>query len=529
MKFRFKVQNPDNNINPNSFLCGTTFTDTALASYGLYIEVNGTVITDTAIGILNSTSHTVTPVVVGGLTVDFHIENLVYVKLDITGLTRDQSANLRIKITSNDHSTYDNTFKIFGFDMGNNPSISYPSGMASYTKPINIKLIPKNWLLPTPSTKYVPCASAYVYRDFVSGKIYIMKNNSSIGTTTYKLSGTNITLGVGDYVEIDDFNNDISSIEMAVVNNEGSSFTTLTVPSAPITEPILGYSYTNAGCNGCLCFKANTVVTLTANVGAVESYLIDDLLVDPTFVTINYNIELINPLTGVVIDNINFGNSPNPSLTVLTNTYTPSVDIDETIDYQLRYTLRSINISGAIIAQETFNLEACSKSELTKVDCNIYEWVNKTGVVDIVLKQMNSLGVLTTIESYTAVPLNTKKIFTLNDGVYVLTVSQGETVNFSYKLVSMCTFINCLAKYTEEIACSDPCDDNKEDCGCADCSNKKEDLEIFNLLAMAYLAALNKMYLENPIYYILDTESASTLQDLALIQDRLSKYCSGCN
>ncbi len=529
MKFRFKVQNPSNNIDPNSFNCGTTFNNTPLANYGLYIELNGVVIMNVALGILNAGSQTVSPITVGAMTVDFHIENLVYARLDITGLTRDTSADLRIKIISTDHETFDNTFKIFGFDAGNNPNVSYPLGMANYTKPIDIKLIPKNWLLPSPSTKHVVCASAVVYRDFVSGKIHLMKNNSSIGTASYRLPGSVDILGTGEYVEIDNLNETIESLVMSITNGVDTIETTLVVPSAPITEPILGFSYTNPSCNDCLCLKQDTVITLSANVGAVESYLVDDLLIDTTYPTINYNIELINALTGVVVQNTNFSNSPSPSLDTVLTTYTPGVDIDETMDYLLRYTLRLTNISGAIFAQETFNLVSCSKIELVKLDCNVYQWTNKTGVVNVTLKQINSLGVYTTIESYTNVALNTVKTFTLAEGVYILNITQGEFINFNYKLLSMCTFINCLTKYTKEIACSDPCSDTIEDCGCSDYADKNcTDMANFNLLGFSYLSLINKTYLENPIFTTLDTESASTLQDLALIQDRIAKYCNGC-
>jgi len=461
MIYRFRVLSTSTNADPTAFACDSAFGVMSLADYGLYVELNGEVMFDIAIGILNSTSHTVAPIDVGDLTFDFHVENLVFIKFDITGLGLKDVATLRIKITADDYDTYDNTIEIYGFDMGNNPNITYPNGMATYTKPINLKMIPKNWELPSPNVYHKVCASALVYRDFDEKRIHIMQDNSSQGTIEYFKTGAPNSFAGGEYVSLADVNQDIEKLDMVIEGFNQSSEIELQIPDSPVTTPVLSYT---VGPNGCM--EPNGNIIFSANFENVETYLLDDEAVQLTYTTIYISFDLIDAVTGLSVDHYEYEGTVDDNLWSDAFGFVPSLPFDR--QYKFSLTIRNLDETGEILAQALWVLNPCAFEELTKTDCGTYTWQNKGDTANLYLKKVTAVGVFEDVQEWLSVEIGTTITVNLSDGVYVLEVERADVVVYTYPLISLCTFINCTTKYTKELACTDPCDNNKAGCGCND-------------------------------------------------------------
>lgn len=529
MNLRFRVLKPDNNINPTAFACSNLFDVVALNSFGIRIEVNGDLVFDYAIGTFNSGitfsgSR-------GGVDVTFAVENIYYLKLNLDLNNRDDIADVRIKIMNNDCDTYDNVFTVNGFDLGKNPNVVLPLGMTNFTKPFDIRMMPNTWFNPSAISINKICPSAFIYRDFVNKKIHIIKNNSSIGVTEYHLPGGVIPLATGSYAEIENANDAITSIEIrSYVPGFKTIYTaTILIPSAPVTRPILSFSLANPGCSTCQCFAETSEISLTTDISGVSSYLIDDtkFLDNPQ---LNNNFDLIDSVTGLVVNNQNASYSPNPAIPIITQPYTQPLGLDYNHQHRLVWTLRKTNSSGEILAILTIILGPCAEEEMLRTDCGEYSWTNSQETATLEVYNYSADGVETLVISYVGVAVGVTQLIPISDGVFIVKVRRNNIVEYSYKLIGICSYIKCLTDNTQSLVCDDPCLTVTSDCGCEDCGDCNcSDKDSFNLLLITYMSLLNKMYVQNPIFNELDTDSAKTLKDLALVQDRLTKYCEGCS
>lgn len=526
MRLRFRVVKPPNNIDASTFSCGTASTPPALNTLSLLIAVNGTTVVNLGVGALNA--GTTASVPVGALTATFAVENVNYLRLGLNLANRDDSAEVRIRVVDESSDVYDTTFTIFGFDLGKNPNLTYPGVSGNYVTPFDIKLIPSTFTAPL-SSAHKQCAAAFMYRDFLNKKIHVIKSTSSTGIASYYLPGALYPFAVGNYVAIEDPLGKIEGINMVVNDGATSGSTLLAAPALPVTDPILGFSLSNG------CLGNSTIITLSNNVGALQDYLVNDGDVHTTYATLHYTIWLVDKVTGLTVATSNFAFSPNPALTEISTVYTPGVPLSYDRQYELFWEVRNVDEDGLLLASTSFILVPCSSTELEKIDCNTWLWTNKQGTATIVVKQMSALGVLTEIQREVDVLTGAVGTLVLSDGVFVIDIIRNGLVAYSYKLVSNCMFINCLTGFTKDVACDDPCVDStvstgSEDCGCTDCggSGSVKDRSAFTLLANTYLALVNKLTIGNYLFLTLDTESAALLQNLALIQDRMSKYCSGC-
>lgn len=530
MNFRFRVLGTSNAINPDTFNCGAVFAPLALNSFSLYVKIDSTVVAIIPIGSL--TTGTSISTAVGALTATVSIENSNYIKISLNLANRDHYADLTLNLVHPDATPYINTFRIYGFDIGKNPNIVLPPGVTNNTTPFDIKMIPQVWTVPSTQIKYKQCASAFLYRDYVEKKVNIIKTSSSNGDATYFNTATGAVLASGDFVRVGDEKGLLSNLTMVVGDPNGVSSAILPVPAIPITTPLLGFSINNLECTSCNCVNPSSTINLTTNLGVIQDFLQDDDDKDTVYSILHNTIELVDMLTGLVTYTQAYSYAPNPALNTITQVFTPIGMLDDR-QYKIIFTVRLTDEDGIVLGTEEFLLEPCSVSELTKKDCNIYNWQNRAGVATLTLKQVNQDGTYITIETRTNVATGAIEIFTLKDGVYILEVRRANVLVYSYKLVSMCMYINCLTKYTAEVACPDPCADSTGDCGCKDCTDCKdcggsEDRYNFYLLSVTYMSLINKLYLENQIFETLSTDSAKTMQDLALITDRMTKYCVGC-
>ena len=58
--------------------------------------------------------------------------------------------------------------------------------------------------------------------------------------------------------------------------------------------------------------------------------------------------------------------------------------------------------------------------------------------------------------------------------------------------------------------------------------NDLYDMAAFTLMVLTYLQEVNAIYATNWVFTVLPEEEAQHLADLALLTDRLTKYCQGC-
>lgn len=530
MKLRFRVLKPANNIHPDDFQCGAVYNTIPLNSFALLIAVNGTTIFNLEGGLLNSGTNLTAPA--GALTATLSVENDYYIKFGLNLANRDDSANIRIRIIENESTTFDTTFPVFGWDLGKNPNIVLPDGMANFVKPFDIKLVPRVWELPEILNRDVVCASAFVYRDFNPKDIHIIQNASSIAIAEYSLVEGGPVIASGKYVKIENPKNGISKLFMKVTNPGTGvvSVIEVDVPSAPVTDPALGFTIVNAGCDTCQCLNETTTIGLTTNKGVIDAYLADDVKFLENLV-LNNNLELINMVTGETIHVQNYSYAPNPDISIINHSYIPPGGLDLIAQHKLIFTVRKTDEDGEVLASIEILLNPCSEEEILRIDCNKYTWKNSGVTATLKLYSIDQNGTETLVNTYSDIEVGVTQEIILNDGVYIMRVEKNGEVVYSYKLVGICALVNCIKANALKVACFDPCEE--KDCGCpgdcgdcADCS--KSSLEMFNTLVVTYISLLNKLTIENPIFIELDTQSASTLKELALIQDRISKHCLGC-
>jgi hypothetical protein len=141
MKFRFSVERLVLPNNQNIAACaGTTI---KMMDVQMNVWVNGVKVIET-LDLENNGNSIVTPVTIGALSVGVTTENSEAVAvLEIAGLELWESADVKVEIIKTGYNTYTNTFKAFGYDLGNSPTQNNGDGdPIDYNPDIIIVMVP---------------------------------------------------------------------------------------------------------------------------------------------------------------------------------------------------------------------------------------------------------------------------------------------------------------------------------------------------------------------------------------------------
>ena len=540
--------------------------------YALKIVVDGTTILNSADASLES--YPLAPVVTtNGLSVVID-EDSTTIKATITGLRVWESTDVRLEITKATYNTYINTFKVFGYDLGNNTGSLNPD--------FNIYLMGTSYAA---SNAY---ANLIAYRQPFSKRIYFYNATSSNAVT---MSATGFSMmGTNGYICAEE-ETDITADQTVGVT---SSSTTLTV-GIKQWFPSYGLSVDCPDCTSDSCISLVDDPTVRVDIDfdtwndtgfvyvdgtqvyplqnlAIEYKLIshDGTLVDSAYFPVdistfplttfdaedykwsaftipemgdyiiqaclvNYDVlseqEISSGETVVgswykIIDNSGAADfttigSPN-------NTVGTEFMADDTTPTWGTGILEAI--TPAYKCCKNAAISACAVYNTTKTDCNVYS-LNNNSFSDVyaIVKKMTSLGEFEAMEDspYTIAARSSQEITLDDDGVYTVTyvTSLTEDTGESIQVIhNYCNLTGCLLSLIKSSICG--CKEVDE------CENLCKNFYFFNsiiILSMSYFGMVNREYQMSYIYSSLDSDKVAELFTTQQMLERLGEYCACIN
>lgn len=518
MNIWFRVRHGDASVPPASFSCLSAPTTTDKATVGLLLEVNGATLANFAVGAMNNgSSGTVT---VGGVSATFNFQNTDYYHLNIN-LGSDTSATVKVKVTKTDYNTYDETFRVENLDIGLNPNNATHVGILL---PFDVELIPRIFQGNTSAPVDVQCPKAFVWRSLLTNVIHLIKRTSSPGNTTYFKGGTTEYLASGPVADTANVLG-MTEVNMRLTGTDGVGITAIVPLPTPFSiHPEVGFSVVNGSCNECTCIQTGSNVLVTISGDHLTPYVVESVLYYYRYNAADAIVELFDLTTNTLESDL-------PMYTAQPQT-TPFVNDSDTFPIPAIVVDRLFKLKVTIAGEEDqvyeITLIPCAYEELTRDGCGSFQWTNKGEVATLTVKKVASTGAMTTVATNVDVPIGDIVDLVLDDGVYLLVVTRASVEVYSYKVFSTCSLVNCIAKFTKELACSDPCD---APCDCDDCVGKDKvyDVSAFMLLTMTYMSLLNNIYKTSYVFINLGTAELITLSDLSLIIERMKRYCNGCS
>jgi hypothetical protein len=429
---------------------------------------------------------------------------------------------IRIVISKPGYATYDNTFKVFGYDLGNE------SG-GTNNPPIDIKLAPDDiaraafthWVQPFTNTEYVYATTnaigTYKYYNgdtdefLFTGRNFIRccKDTTPIYLVVQKFE---VGCGCGGELEL------IS--ECTSTTSEVTKYNLL---------PTFSFA---VDCGGSCCEEAECYTELSTPEVIPDITLadIDQLYVDtelgyhPDYFTVGY--ELID-YSGTVIDSLEFEVDFNtfPSMADIKFPFT----IPDKGDYLIKMT---IFIDNVYVCTKTEEIKGCHYYTINKTGCREFEFLNYSQEnLTVTIQQLNTDKVFEDVETIEIGQCDAYVYTFAADGVYNLiwTNESEEVVNLI--VVVDCSLRDCLVKHIGRLACNE-----KSGCKCGgqcdtSCAGSPVDLYNFNaIMALGYgfYSLLNKEYLENYYYDILSPNDIERFYSIKQFLDRVAEYCSDC-
>lgn len=550
MKLRFRVLSQAYNIPPSSYNAAVAGLPVNKTNISLLIQVNGVTLLNA--GYATLTNGTTASVVTGPITSAFAIENTDYYKVTIPLVYPSDSALVRIKIGGGEtHLDYDQTFTVWGYDLGINPNVSLPTMPTNYPGKFNmdLELVPRNFTSGGTFPNTFPNPKGFAWPGVGVNDIQVLKATSALGTYLSKVVGENgYGIGAGapgtGLVSKVPYN---TNIIMKGSPPNGPGFggddsvvlpPILAFPTnyVPATNPptASGAISTPTICSNCDCIQAGSTVVATFNNSQFQPVLINDIYYSSVFFSYQVTFTLTNLVTGVVIDEVvNTIIISNPNANPagdFTSTYT----IPGSPVLNVAYGLHIKCMSGSYFISETdVFLPPCSYTEVEQLTCSDFKYTNKVVASTVKVYQLDKYGNQTLNQTFNTA-FSESHQFTLADGVYIIEVWKQSPVvkSYSLKVIVHCTLTKCIVDYAKKLACQDPClePDCDCDCGCSDGLVSGEySFGAFSLLASTYLSLINNVYATNWVFLTLSEDDLQSMKDIAKIQDRISKYCIGCN
>jgi hypothetical protein len=525
MFIKFRILKHSGAVAPSSFNCATVGTPTNKLFVGVRVDINDETLIDAAPNTI--TNGTTAAETIDGLDCEFSIENVDYFKIKIPLVSLEDTAIVRLRITEEESKPYDVTFTVYGYDIGENPNVAPPAGLETILRPFDVHLIPFVFTVPVTAQATIQCPKFFDFRA-PDGELVLIKATTSTGVVTWKSPTTGAVLGIGPVIKVPYLEEEV---EMEMVNGTSGTATFGVQPKLNVI-PSTGYVIGNSGCAGCGCVNGESTVTLNIDMPSVQAYLVENAGVYGKFPSLEWTLSLKDVTSGIEEDTDDGSMVINTALpgTVIPIIYNLPDDLLYDRLYQLTYKLYAPTVDGDLLTTQVINLLPCSFSELTKSDCGTYTWTNKGAIADLVLSKMDENGILTITSTTLAIANGGSKVFNLSDGVYTLAVKRDGVVKYSFKLLALCSYINCLVNFTTKLACNDPCESKTDSgCGCSDCGdNLLGDSAVFGILSTSFFYLLNSIYATSYIFDVLTESDKQLFRDLITLQDRLTVYCDGC-
>lgn len=434
------------------------------------------------------------------------------------------SKNLYIKCQDGSNLIYENTFKIYGYDLGNNGTTSNPD--------FEINLV--DYSVVSSSFVY---ASLIAYRNPNNYEIYYYDSNNSYGTKYYRIVENNITLFTdsleGFYVNKNNVQvyQDIFFYQNNVLVNSMTSIDVNIQPSILYPNSDL-YISSNLDCyNECYSLDSQLKAAMYFDFNNINTYYVDDVLeymlktlfiryelLDYAGYVLSYqdkNINITNPVYQFVAGSLDNSPIPQPN------------DFDFNFSYFGDYVVRVIYQLGN--ACKTFiqcfknkTVKACNYFTLKETDkCGVYELLNASfDTIALNIYKLNDKKEFDFINTYYLLSGETLTNLTYTDGVYKFSVVRNGIESSTIKIV-YCQAENCIKDLMYKVIldnCCDKCDD--------------KDISKINRLLISttiFLALIKDYHSYNTGFY---TEFTKTqIEDIYTISDvlnRINEYCYEC-
>lgn len=467
-----------------------------------------------------NTADLLTAVLPTGVT----IENDNILVLDTRDLPENlphvwSSTSLQL-VVEKDGNTYNNTFEIFGYDLGNNAALDI-----NYNPDFNVVMTSAAF------------SSVIAYRKPLTDEILYYDGNSSPGSKTLYEFGTNKELGGRNGVI---FNGARISVYQETIIREITGTDNCGYPTYEIIDQCtqsraltidynkkwfpdftLNYRGTPLTPDDCTTTETDSTVYLFVDYEKLDKYWVNDQE-EYLYNANQIAFQLFNS-SGFIIDSqlYNSFDLPSPATPVNYNPqdYNYSFNFDQVGDY----VVKAIFYHQYIEDEEYKNLQICEKFRdiraknwytIEQLSCQSYRINNASfDTITVELEQIEDK--VEKLRSIHIEPLKHQDISFSTDGIYSIRIKRGEEEYVSIQAV-YCTLIGCMEKLIQKLV------QHPEQC-----ETPEEYKRLMKLipLAITYFMKLNKEYNFNFFYTSLEPSKIDELYTAKQLYNKMMDYC----
>jgi len=546
MNVIFNLLEPNSTGAPDYNICGQASSVLDLQDTGLIISVEDVVLFTTD-DLLNDTPTIAAslPSAIGstGLIFESFTINSITgaVILNISGIQVYDEKVLSIRASKNGYYTFENSFKLFGYDLGNE------TGVSTGNSDLSINLINKSNIVDIYGLQTRTFSKFTTYQKPFTNKTLVYNLVGTTGEITYTNVDSTAGIGGGQNAVVCSTTG-LEIKQTIIVRDKDCNLYDTCESTQEVTQtvwfpPVNKSSYSALNCDsGCTSNLNTNSIELNLDYAAVNVFNINGLpnwLFSPNEPTetlyeqlvyelYDYNGQLIETET---VDVTNFYDEylADPSIiTPTTFNFTMPVfgDVVVKIKYQI------VKESDDVVIVECTKVQTYNSCNFWKIEndttCGAFIVKNCSLLSgSLVISQLQDDKTFSTILEEDLDALSNLNIALESDGIYTFVFNytqDGEEKTQTFTITNYCAFKTCYFEYLKKVQCGDVC----ENC------NKTNfyDFVTFALNAQVFLALLNNEYAFNYVYTAIDTAKIEEIYTIKQFADRLNEYCSkscGCS
>lgn len=539
MYFIFNIFQPNNTGAPDYNICGQGSSVLSMNNTSCTLSVEDEVLfTTTNLLTVNPS----TPAAIGstGLIFESFNRNVVTgaIIIKISGINVYDEKNLTLNLERGGFYSFTNSFKLFGYDLGNE------SGSSTGNPNIHINLINKTNNTDIYGLQSKTFSKFITYQKPFTNKTLIYNLVGTTGTISYFNTDTLQGIGGGQNASICSTNN-LNISQNIIVNNIDCEIYDTCTSDLNTTQsiwfpPVNKSYYNNKNCTTeCISNLDLNTFELNLDYSSVSVYKIDGDSVwlfspdSPSQTLYEQFVFELYDYNGVVIETstVNVTNFysvfvSNPSIitpTIFSFNLPVFGEVVAKVKYQI---LKESDDSVLIECTKIQNFESCNYWKVINGDnCGDFKFLNCSSYEgELNIYQLQDDKTFSLISTVTIDSFSTIDISLASDGVYTY-VFQNKDLDTeeTYVIFNYCNFKSCYFEYIKKVMCTDIC----EDC------NKKGyyDFNSFSLNAQLFLSLMNSENAFNYFYTAIDTDKIDELYDIKSTMNRLNEYCNkscGC-
>ena len=512
MRLRVTFKEPNTSGSPDYNICGQGLSTLDYSGLTLTAYVNGVQIfttTDFDAYTIPGTTFDADGVDVTALK-EGNNDQVLRMNIDLANVY--DTALVKIVASKSGYKSFDKTFTVYGYDLGNNTD-----GAISGRDEFNIIMIPTaNNVVVGLETK--DFASFIAYRKPFSEFIHIYRNNSST------LDGYYIDVETEDTL-LSSFDGIISHEDsVAIQARVGDCKETVTVEKDTFLVPFnLSISNVGGSDEGYVTDTSDIEAGVGISPSEVVQYYIDDVLTYPTD-DVDVTMEIVNA-DGIVVD------SKVTSITLSdsgtwANLFWSDIIID--VDKFNLFKVTFSYLSGSITEtkSKTFEIRKFYAIEET-TSVNEYRFYNYgDSALTVEVHELQSDLTFKQVWDFSVDVLDTYLLSIKKDGVYKIEYTQNDTTEIQV-IAAYDNFKSCLVSVINKIVCTDTTKTTTAGCGCS--SNSTSDFYDFTSIIIhshTYFNLVAQLYTSSFYYTSLSNSKLQELADIKSLIDNLDKTCS---